>query len=87
MTTAIIDTDIFDKVKTVVMDVLNVPEEKVTMEADFREDLEAESLDLISVISELEEVFDQDITDDDAMTLKSVGDAVRFIETGLAKKA
>ena len=54
---------------------------------DFRADLQAESLDIISLISELEEQFDQDITDDDAMSLKTVGDAVHFIESSLAKEA
>jgi acyl carrier protein len=85
--TAITESEVVVRVRRAVSDVLNVPEEKITLEAGFREDLQAESLDIISLISELEEQFDQDITDDDAMSLKTVGDAVRFIETSLAQRA
>jgi acyl carrier protein len=85
--TAVTESEVLVRVRRAVSDVLNVPEEKITLDADFKEDFQAESLDIISLISELEEQFDQDITDDDAMSLKTVGDAVRFIEASLAKEA
>ncbi len=80
MTPTIENASVLSRVTSVVSEVLNVPEDEVTPEANFREDLDAESLDLISIISELEEQFDRDISDDDAMSLQTVGDAVKFIE-------
>jgi acyl carrier protein len=87
MTTDANQTAVFEEVQSVVAEVLNVPEARVTANADFKTDLEAESLDLVSIIAELEDRFDQDITDDDAMALRTVGDAVRYIETVLHKEA
>jgi acyl carrier protein len=86
MNDVVTTTPVYERVRDVVSEVLNVPVEKITPEADFRADLDAESLDLISLISELEEVFDEDITDDDAMSLKTVGDAVSFIQRSLDQK-
>ena len=86
MSAVVAHAEVFDQVRAAVAEALNVPMERVTLEASFREDLDAESLDLISIISELEEVFDQDITDEDAMSLKTVGDAVRYIQSALAKR-
>ncbi len=82
--TALEQSDVFEKVREVLCEVLNVTPEQVTPEAAFKEDLGAESLDLISVISEFEERFDADITDEDALALKTVGDAVAYIERTLA---
>ena len=84
--TAIEQSEVFEKVKEVLCEVLNIKPEQVKPEAAFKEDLGAESLDLISVISEFEERFDADITDDDALALKTVGDAVAYIERTLAAR-
>jgi acyl carrier protein len=74
-------SDVFEKVKAIIVSELGVSPDKVTMEADFREDLEADSLDLIALISAIEETFKGEIPDEDIVNLKSVGDAVRYIET------
>lgn len=87
MTAQTREASVLSRVTSVVSEVLNVPECDVTPEANFRTDLDAESLDLISIISELEEQFDRDISDDDAMTLQTVGDAVRFIESRMEQEA
>ena len=71
--------------KQVTVDRLSVEEDKVTMEASFTEDLEADSLDLVELIMALEEEFSKDgvaveIPDEDAENIKTVSDAVRFLK-------
>jgi acyl carrier protein len=80
------DSEVFDRVSHVLCEVLNVKPEAIVPEAAFREDLGAESLDLISVIAEFEDAFDAEISDEDAERLKTVGDAVAYIRTRLAEK-
>ena len=70
----------FDKVKQIVVDQLGVDEEKVVREASVREDLEADSLDLVELIMAFEEEFGGDISDDDAQRINTVADAVNFID-------
>ena len=62
------------------MDLLAVDPEKVTKEARFREDLEADSLDLVELIMEFEDEFGGEISDEDAQKITTVGDAVAFLE-------
>ena len=69
---------IFDKVKEIIAEELGIDEGKITMETNFQEDLEADSLDLFQVISELEDEFD--ITIDTEEVLNTVADLVKFIE-------
>jgi acyl carrier protein len=76
---------VFERVKQVTVDRLSVEEDKVTMEASFTEDLEADSLDLVELIMALEEEFSKDgvsveIPDEEAENLKTVSDAVRFLK-------
>ncbi len=70
----------FERVRSIIAERLGVEEEKITMEAEFVADLNADSLDLVEVIMAMEQEFDLEIKDDDAEAIKSVGDAVRFIE-------
>jgi len=70
---------IFDRVKAIIVDQLGVDESQVTMEARFREDLEADSLDLVELIMAFEEEFGGNISDDDAQAIATVGDAVNFL--------
>lgn len=70
----------FDRVKQIIVDQLGVEEEAVTMEANFREDLEADSLDLVELIMAFEEEFGGSISDEDAQKIATVADAVRFLE-------
>lgn len=70
---------VFDKIKDIVVDQLDVDEEEVTMETSF-EDLDADSLDIVELIMALEEEFGIEIPDEDAEKLTSVGEAVKYIE-------
>ena len=71
---------IADKVKKIVVENLAVSEDQVTPEARFVEDLGADSLDLVELVMAFEEEFGSDIPDEDAEKLKSVGDAIKYIE-------
>jgi acyl carrier protein len=71
----------FDEVKAIIVDLLGVDEGKVKPEARFREDLEADSLDLVELIMKFEDVFGTEISDEDAQKITTVGDAVKFVES------
>ncbi|MFN2280504.1 MAG: acyl carrier protein [Anaerolineales bacterium] len=73
-------SDTFEQVKNIIVDLLAVDPEKVTKEARFREDLEADSLDLVELIMEFEDEFGGEISDEDAQKITTVGDAVAFLE-------
>jgi acyl carrier protein len=72
--------DTFEQVKNIIVDLLAVDPEKVTKQARFREDLEADSLDLVELIMEFEDEFGGEISDEDAQKITTVGDAVAFLE-------
>jgi acyl carrier protein len=71
----------FEDVKAIIIDLLGADEEKVTTDARFREDLEADSLDLVELIMAFEDKFGGEISDDDAQKITTVGEAVDYIET------
>ncbi len=71
---------VFDKVKDIIVDQLDVDEDKITLEASITEDLGADSLDVVDLIMSLEEEFDIKIPDDEVENVKTVGDIVKFIE-------
>jgi acyl carrier protein len=73
--------DTLTEVKTIIVDLLNVDESKITEEARFREELEADSLDLVELIMAFEDKFGGEISDEDAQTITTVGDAVKYINT------
>ena len=75
--------DIFESVKGIIVDQLGVEESEVIEEARFREDLEADSLDLVELIMEFEDEFGGQISDEDAQSIETVGDAVDYIEENL----
>ena len=75
------EQDTFERVKALAIKLLGSAPEKVTMEARFREELEADSLDLVELIMAFEEQFGGEITDDDAQKIKTVGQAVEYIKT------
>ena len=76
----------FDEVKTIIVNLLGSDPVKIVPEARFREDLEADSLDLVELIMKFEEVFGTEISDEDAQKITTVGEAVNFVETQKAKK-
>ena len=71
--------DAFNKVKAIVVQQLGVDEEKVTMEASFKGDLGADSLDLVELVMALEEEYTLEIPDEDAEKIATVADAVNYI--------
>ena len=72
--------DTFEQVKKIIVELLAVDPAKVTKEARFREDLEADSLDLVEMIMEFEDECGGEISDEDAQKITTVGDAVTFLE-------
>lgn len=71
--------EILERVKTIVVDRLGVEAGKVTLEASFKEDLGADSLDVVELVMELEDEFDMEISDEDAEKINTVGDVVTYI--------
>ena len=72
--------DIAERVATIVTNQLDVDKEKVKPEASFINDLGADSLDIVELVMELEEEFDMSIPDEDAEKIRTVGDAINYIE-------
>jgi len=74
------DTDTFTEIKAIIVELLGADEGKITMEARFREELEADSLDLVELIMAFEDKFGAEISDEDAQKILTVGEAVRYID-------
>lgn len=74
---------VFEKIKEIVVEQLGVNQEDVKLETSFIEDLGADSLDLFQVVMDLEDAFDVKV--ENVETIKTVGDAVKYIESAIAK--
>jgi acyl carrier protein len=70
---------VYERVQGIVAERLGVDEDKVTMDAAFIDDLNADSLDLVEVIMAMEQEFDLEIKDEDAENIRTVSDAVQYI--------
>jgi acyl carrier protein len=70
-----------ERVQGIVVDLLGVDEDRVVPAAHFRDDLEADSLDLVELIMAFEEEFGGEITDEDAQKIETVGQAVDYIQS------
>jgi len=73
-------SSVFDKVKNIIIDQLSVEDEEISMESTFVDDLGADSLDIVELVMAFEEEFDMEIPDEDAEKIRTVGDAVKYIE-------
>ena len=74
---------IFDKIKKAISDQTGIDEGIITLESSFREDLNIDSIDLVELIMQLEEEYDIEFDDDQAETLKTVGDVVNYLNENL----
>lgn len=72
--------DIFEQVKKILCDQLDLDEEQVTEDSEVIDDLGADSLDIVDLVTTLEEEFDTEIPDEDIENLRTVGDIVKYIE-------
>lgn len=72
--------DVEAKIKSIIVDKLGVDESEVVIDANFTNDLGADSLDTVELIMEFEKEFDMSIPDEDAENIATVGDAVRYVQ-------
>ncbi|MER2173495.1 acyl carrier protein [Carnobacterium viridans] len=70
----------FEKIKKIIVERFGIDEEKVTKELTFKDDLGADSLDVVELVMELEDVFGTEISDEDAEQIATVGNAVTYID-------
>ncbi len=73
--------EVLERVTKIIVDRLGVDESQVTLEASFKDDLGADSLDVVELVMELEDEFDMEISDEDAEKISTVGDAVNYINS------
>ena len=78
--------DMVEKVKDIIAEELGVEREKLTNEASFMEDLGADSLDTVELVMAFEKEFDIDIPDEEAEKLKTVGDALKYLQEKMGNK-
>lgn len=71
---------VFEKVKEIIAEQMSISEDEITLETTFSDDLGADSLDLFQIISDLEDSFGIEFQNEDAEKIKTVGDAVNYIE-------
>ncbi|WP_304227633.1 acyl carrier protein [Lactobacillus kitasatonis] len=75
------EEEIFNKIKDLIADNFDVDKDKITKSNSFTDDLDADSIDLVEFILQLEDEFGSEIPDDDAEKIKTVGDAVSYIKS------
>ncbi|ARA97194.1 MULTISPECIES: acyl carrier protein [Geobacillus] len=75
--------DVLERVTKIIVDRLGVDESQVTLEASFKDDLGADSLDIVELVMELEDEFNMEISDEEAEKIVTVGDAVNYIKSQL----
>ncbi len=71
---------VFERIREIMCEQLDLEEDSVTMESDIMEDFEADSLDLVDLVMSLEDEFNMEVPDDQIENFRTVGDVVRYIE-------
>ena len=75
------EAEIFDKIATLIADNIQLDKDKITMDTNFTKDLNADSIDLVEFIMQLEDEFGAEIPDEDAAKIITVADAVAYIKS------
>jgi acyl carrier protein len=75
----------FEKIKEVIAEQMNISPDKITEKTRFSDDLGADSLDVFQIISELEEVFNMEFSNEDAEHIRTVGEAAAYVRNALAQ--
>ncbi len=71
---------VFERIREIICDQLDLEEDKVTMDSDIMEDFEADSLDVVDIVMSIEDEFGLEVPDDQIENFRTVGDVVRYIE-------
>ena len=71
---------VFERIREIIRDQLDLEEDKVTMDSDIMEDFEADSLDVVDLVMSIEDEFGLEVPDDQIENFRTVGDVVRYIE-------
>ena len=71
---------VFERIRGIICDQLDLEEDKVTMDSDIMEDFEADSLDVVDLVMSIEDEFGLEVPDDQIENFRTVGDVVRYIE-------
>jgi len=71
---------VFDKIKEIILDQMDVDEDDITMDADIQDDLQADSLDIVMLMKTISDEFEMAVPDDAVDSIKTVGDIVDYIE-------
>ncbi|ANF96484.1 MULTISPECIES: acyl carrier protein [Paenibacillus] len=74
-------SDVMERVKRIVIDRLGADEADIKLESSFKDDLGADSLDVVELVMELEDEFDLEISDEDAEKITTVGEVVNYIQS------
>lgn len=75
------EQEIYEQIKAIIVDRLGVDEEKINYDTNFQSDLGADSLDIVELVMEMEDTFNEEISDEVAEQITTVGKAVEFIKT------
>ena len=71
---------VFERIREIICDQLDLEEDKVTMDSDIMEDFESDSLDVVDLVMSIEDEFGLEVPDDQIENFRTVGDVVRYIE-------
>jgi len=74
----------FEKIRDIIAEQMSVPKEKISPETTFKDDLNADSLDIFQIITELEEIFGMQFSTEDAEKIKTVGDAAEYVKKAVS---